>query len=126
MDIGKISGNYTFYDGYESEPQITIAIKDDENIHIHLWDGYFEDIFGNPSLDGNGWTGFTKDYNQLEGAFAENADCEEIKPNEYLEDILQYKEKTFDYEETAAVVDLICELLQYAIDNDKSVIVTVE
>lgn len=126
MDIGKISGNYTFYDGYEGEPQITIAIKDDENIHIHLWDGYFEDIFGNPSLDGNGWTGFTKDYNQLEGAFAEKADCEEIKPNEYLEDILQYKEKTFDYEETAAVVDLICELLQYAIDNEKSVIVTVE
>lgn len=125
MDIGKIKGNYTFCDGYEGEPQITLTIKDDEDIHIHLWDEYFDDIFGNPPLDGNGWTGFTKDYNQLEGVFAENADYCEIMPEEYLTDLSAYKGKTFDFEETADAVNLICELLQYAIDNGKSVIVTI-
>lgn len=34
---------------------------------IHIWEGYFDDIFDSPSLDGKGWKGFTRDYHQLEG-----------------------------------------------------------
>ena len=126
VGIGKIKDNYTFYEGYDGEPQITITVKGDEDARIHLWDGYFEDIFGNPPLSENGWSGFTKDYNQLEGALAAGAGSVEISPVEYLNDISSYKGKTFTYKETSDVVDLICELLRYAIDNGKSVTVTAE
>lgn len=126
MDIGKISGNDSFYAGYEGEPRITLSIKGMEEICIHLWDGYFEDVFGKPILDGCGWTGFTRDYNQLEGAFAPETDCKEIVPDEYLRDVFLYKDKVFDYEETAQVVELICDLLEYAAESGKNVIVTVE
>lgn len=56
--------NNKFYEGYEGEPLIILAIED----KIYIWDGYFEYIFGNPSLKVD-WKGFTRDYNQQEGAF---------------------------------------------------------
>ena len=43
MDIGNQNDNYTFYDGYEGEPEITLSI--DGVMSIHLWEGYFDDIF---------------------------------------------------------------------------------
>ena len=56
--------NNKFYEGYEGEPLIILAIED----KIYIWDGYLEDIFGNPSLKGD-WKGFTRDYNQQEECF---------------------------------------------------------
>lgn len=60
MGIGKIIDNDTFYEGYEGEPQIVLSLADMEVLHI--WEGYFEDIYGAPALDGKGWNGFTRDY----------------------------------------------------------------
>ncbi len=124
MDTGKIKNNTTFYDGYEGEPQVFLAIKECEELNISIWDGYFEDIFGAPNLDGEGWQGFTKDYNQLEGAFAEDVENVEIAPEAYLTDICAYTEKQFEYEETAQVVSLIKYFLQYAMENQRTVIVS--
>lgn len=54
-----MNDNYAFYEGYEGEPEITLRVAN--NVTIHIWEGYFDDIFDMPSLDGNGWTGFTRD-----------------------------------------------------------------
>ncbi len=115
MDIGKINDNHTFYEGYEGEPEIILTLSNFETIHI--WEGYFDDIYDTPSLDGNGWNGFTRDYHQMEGIFANGSGTAEINPKEYLDDLMLYKDKNFDFEETAQVFDLMVTLFEKAIEN---------
>lgn len=38
----------SFYEGYEDEDEIVLYIETDEAIHI--WEGYFDDIFDTPTL----------------------------------------------------------------------------
>ena len=90
MGIGKIIDNDTFYEGYEGEPQIVLSLADMEVLHI--WEGYFEDIYGAPALDGKGWNGFTRDYQQMEGIFADDGTAAELDPKEYLDDLMLYKD----------------------------------
>lgn len=119
MDIGNLKNNYTFYEGYEDEDEIVLVIEADEAIHI--WEGYFDDIFDTPCLDGKGWKGFTRDYHQFEGVFSENGGIYEINPTEYLEDLMLYKEKTFEFDETEEVFNLLTALLEKAIDAGAAV-----
>ena len=119
MDIGNLKNNYTYYEGYEDEGKIVLCIEADQAIHI--WEGYFDDIYDTPTLDGNGWKGFTRDYHQFEGVFSEDGGITEIDPSEYLEDLLLYKEKTFEFEETTEVFNLIVSFLEEAIKRDVNV-----
>ena len=113
MDIGNLKNNYTYYEGYEDEGEIVLCIEADQAIHI--WEGYFDDIYDTPTLNGNGWKGFTRDYHQFEGVFSEDGGIAEIDPSEYLEDLMLYKEKTFEFEETTEVFRLIVSFLEEAI-----------
>lgn len=105
MDIGKINDNHTFYEGYEGEPEIILSIPNSDTIHI--WEGYFDDIYDTPLLDGKGWNGFTRDYHQMEGIFINGGGKAKINPREYLDDLMLYKDKNFDFEETKQVFHLI-------------------
>ena len=80
MDIGKRKDDYVFYEGYEGEKEIIISLPD---IAYHIWDGYFDDIFGNPQSTENGWIGFTRDYNEFINAFEEECIECAIEPEEY-------------------------------------------
>ena len=113
MDIGNLKNNYTYYEGYEDEGKIVLCIEADQAIHI--WEGYFDDIYDTPTLDGNGWKGFTRDYHQFEGVFSEDGGITEIDPSEYLEDLMLYKEKSFEFEETTEVFNLMVSFLEEAI-----------
>lgn len=113
MDIGNLKNNYTYYEGYEDEGKIVLCIEADQAVHI--WEGYFDDIYDTPTLDGNGWKGFTRDYHQFEGVFSEDGGITEIDPSEYLEDLMLYKEKTFEFEETTEVFNLIVSFLEKAV-----------
>lgn len=117
MDIGNTMKNNTYYEGYEGEPEVIISITE-TNDHIHFWDGFFDDIFGSPSLDGMGWHGFTRDMNQLEGAFACGGPTVIIDAKEYLEDMLQYTDRTFQFEETAEVLSFLIAFFQDAIAHE--------
>ena len=119
MDIGNLKNNYTYYEGYEDEGKIVLCIEADQAIHI--WEGYFDDIYDTPTLDGNGWKGFTRDYHQFEGVFSEDGGITEIAPSEYLEDLMLYKEKTFEFEETTEVFNLIVSFLEEAIKQGVNV-----
>ncbi len=119
MDIGNLKNNYTYYEGYEDEGKIVLCIEADQAIHI--WEGYFDDIYDTPTLDGNGWKGFTRDYHQFEGVFSEDGGITEIDPSEYLEDLMLYKEKTFEFEETPEVFTLIVSFLEEAIKQGVNV-----
>ena len=119
MDIGNLKNNYTYYEGYEDEGKIVLCIEADQTIHI--WEGYFDDIYDTPTLDGNGWKGFTRDYHQFEGVFSEDGGITEIDPSEYLEDLMLYKEKSFEFEETTEVFNLMVSFLEEAIKQGVNV-----
>lgn len=119
MGIGKISDNYTYYEGYEGEPEIILSLAD--TYAIHIWEGYFDDIYDSPSLDGNGWTGFTRDYHQLEGIFSNDETTAVVNPKEYLEDLMLYKDKAFEYDETSHVFELMADLFNKAIEDGMNI-----
>ena len=48
MGTGKIKDNYKFYKGYEEEPEIRISTPDKKIEILHIWDGFFYDIFREP------------------------------------------------------------------------------
>ena len=119
MDIGKINDNYDFYKGYEGEPEIIITVN---NASLHIWEGYLEDIYGNPPLDGAGWIGFTRDIHQIEGIFANEESSLKIDAEEYLKDLLLYQNAEFRYDETSDVYKLIKNWLTYAVNSNCVVI----
>lgn len=119
MDVGRTNDNFTFYEGYEGEAEIVLSLPNHEAVHI--WEGYFDDIYNTPSFDGKGWNGFTRDYHQIEGIFAVDGNMAEIDPKEYLEDLMQYKNKVFRYEKTAQVFDLMVAIFKKAIESGTSV-----
>ena len=124
MGIGKID-NYKFYDGFEDEPEIEFSTTDGNMETLHIWDGYFYDIFGEPSLDGKGWNGFTRDFNQLEGAFGDTGKAIITDLQEYIDDLKIYENKKFDFEDTREVYELILSWLLEAQNNCKEIYVKV-
>ncbi len=117
MDIGKID-NYKFYEGYEGEPEVEFSTSDENMEILHIWDGFFDDIFREPSLNGKGWCGFTRDYHQCEGAFDDDGETVITDLQEYIEDLKNYKNRKFDYKETKDVYEHICAWLDEAQKND--------
>ena len=120
MDIGKID-NYKFYEGYEDEPEIEFSTKEEDMETLHIWDGFFDDIFREPSLDGNGWNGFTRDYHQCEGAFDDYGEAVITDLQEYIDDLKIYESRNFNFEETREVYKLILDWLNKAYQNNCSV-----
>lgn len=120
MNIGKID-NYKFYEGYEDEPEIEFSTKEEDMETLHIWDGFFDDIFREPSLDGNGWNGFTRDYHQCEGAFDDYGEAVITDLQEYIDDLKIYESRNFNFEETREVYKLILDWLNKAYQNNCSV-----
>ena len=117
MDTGKTIDNYKFFEGFEGEPEIVIEAEMTNMEILHIWDGYFDDIFREPNLDGNGWLGFTRDYHQCEGAFGDDSEAIITNISEYLEDLKLYEKRHFDYDETKEVYDLLCSWLENVLKN---------
>lgn len=122
MDTGKRKDDYNFYEGYEGEKEVIISMPD---IAYHFWDGYFEDIFSNPQTTDEGWSGFTRDYNEFINAFED--DCIEcaIEPEEYLRDLMLYQEQSFSYNETVDVLDCLITIMTTAKEKQICVFVRV-
>lgn len=102
MDTGKLN-DYTYYEGYEGEPEFILSAGDES---IHIWDGYINDIFGTPVMDGTGWKGLTRDFNEVTGPFDADEPCL-IDVNEYLDDAIKYRDRMMDYEETPNVLEAL-------------------
>lgn len=116
MGIGKID-NYKFYEGYGYEPEVELSTNIETMETLHIWDGFFMDIFDEPSLDGKGWHGFTRDYNQCEGAFDDVGEAIITDLQEYIDDLKIYENRKFRFEETKEVYELIYTWLTEAKKN---------
>jgi hypothetical protein len=126
MDTGKLKNNTTYYDGYEGEGEVVLTLIDSPNYNLHIWDGYFEDIFGNPCLSGNAWRGFTMDYQESRNAFSQNDSPVFVKPDDYIYDLYLYRGKTFTYEETTSCLDILIDFFEHArmIQSDVNILVS--
>ena len=124
MDIGK-TDNYTFYEGYEDEPEIELSSNNQDMETLHIWDGFFWDLFGDPSLDGKGWNGFTRDYNQFEGAFGDDSEAVISDIDEYINDLKIYENREFKFSNTRDVYNLLLSWLNKAKATGSTVTVTV-
>ncbi len=118
MDIGKINENYDFYEGFEGEEEIEFSVTDENMETLHIWEGYFSDIFCEPALDGKGWNGFTRDYHQCEGAFDDDGEAIITDLQEYIDDLKIYKNRNFKFKETKEVYELIYSWLTEAQKNN--------
>jgi hypothetical protein len=116
MDIGKLKNNYKFYEGFEGETEIILSILDHREFNLHIWEGYIDEIFSNALLNQQKWIGFTRDYQEDDGAFG---DMEEhnIDAKEYLEDIKTYYNFPLS-KECNEICNLICEFLEFVLDNN--------
>ena len=117
MDTKKID-NYKFYEGYDFEPEVELTSNIETMETLHIWDGFFMDIFGEPSLDGKGWNGFTRDYNQCEGAFDDSGEATITDLQEYIDDLKIYENRKFKFEDTTEVYELILAWLTEAQKNN--------
>lgn len=111
MDTGTHRDDYTYYRGYEGEPDVIISLP---NVSYHFWDGYWEDIFGDPIFEENGWTGFTRDYNELINMFDDECIECAIMPDEYLRDLKRYVGRSFTFKETADVLERLIQIMKEA------------
>lgn len=125
MDTGLLHNNCIYYEGFEGEDEVILSLESDREISVHIWVGYLDDILRDPVLDESDWTGFTRDYHQLEGAFSQEGKSVAEDPAEYLEDIQHYAEKNFDEPETKEVFQLIVNLLKYAMQEKTRVLIRV-
>ena len=117
MDTGNANHNYEYYNGYEDETEICLSVQEEQATTLHIWEGYFDDIFDSTPLGGKGWSGFTRDIQQFERTFFEDGQSVLINTQEYLDDLKQYTGKLFRYEETAKVFDLVVSWLEEAISK---------
>ena len=124
MDIGK-TDNYTFYEGFEGETEIELSSNNQNMETLHIWDGFFWDLFGEPSLDGKGWNGFTRDYNQFEGAFGDDSEAVISDIDEYINDLKIYENREFKFSNTRDVYNLLLSWLNKAKATGSTVTVTV-
>ena len=123
MDIGK-TDNYTFYEGFEGETEIELSSNNQNMETLHIWDGFFWDLFGDPSLDGKGWNGFTRDYNQFEGAFGDDSEAVISDIDEYINDLKIYENREFKFSNTRDVYNLLLSWLNKAKATGSTVTVT--
>lgn len=122
-DLGKINDNFQFYQGYEGEPEVELTAENPDTERLHIWEGYFDDIFGSASFPMDEIKGFTRDYLLDEGAFSDDGEAVLTDLQEYLEDMKQYQHYKFRYEDTAEVFALLYQWLECAAKNHYRVIV---
>ena len=109
MDTGQIKNDFTYYKGFEGEGEVTFTYA---GLCLHVWDGYIFQIVGKPPLDGKGWHGMTRDYNQLEGPWDEDeADVDAV---EYLQDLKHYQGKHLETAQAEQVLSRLIELFRQA------------
>lgn len=113
----KLKNNYDFYNGFEGEGKVILSIKNNKDLTIQIWDGYFEDIFSNPIFNNDGWQGFTRDYQEGIGAFSGDDDNIIINLQEYIDDLKQYIGKSQSYDETDDCLEFLIAFFEQARDN---------
>lgn len=117
------------YKGFEGEPGYFVAAVDSENnlhYYVKCWSGYVDELINIPNLVNGETVGLTKLYCDIDfDSSTHGLDnfFEYENKNEFLSDLLIYKEKYNYSEETLKLLNGLIELVQYAIDNNLKLLI---
>ncbi len=123
MDTGTLDIRLNFVAGYDNEPYVIFKINvradgsDEPRPHepsLKIWEGLIADLLANPDMSGKGWKVLTRDYHELKGIWADDCEDIEIDAAQYLSDLAYYVNQSFDYEETAEMLESLRKFLSYA------------
>ena len=124
MDIGKLKNNEQYCAPMWTEPDIIFSLKESPEFNMYIWDGYVETIFTPPIFTDKMWVGFTRDCQEDKGGWEKASEIEDL--DEYIWDMLRYKDKEYDpiWKKTVPeVFELIMDFLTYAKETGQTVIV---
>ncbi len=121
QNIERFIRNERFYEGFEGDPDFTLWLKENPEFYLHMWDAYIDDIFCEPRAKGANWEGFTKDFQEdvRTWKYCEEVEIENL--DEYINDLLLYKDANFPLKNTCEVYELIFDFLTFAKDNNLTV-----
>ncbi len=90
-------------------------------MYLHIWEGFIHDIIRDLKTDGVYWAGLTRDYNEEVRTFTwDSTEIEDI--DEYITDLLRYKDDEFEFETTREVYELILDFFIFAKENNLTVL----
>ncbi len=112
--------NFPEGEDFGGESYYCFSIKENPELYINIWSGFICDIFGEPKTDGIYWSGLTRDYHEIVRICDSNGyEIENL--NEYITDLLRYKDVEFEFEYTRGAYELILDFLTFARDNNLTV-----
>lgn len=110
--------NTQFYDGFEGEEAVVFLSPNIPELSVTIWMGYVDSILDQASLDGKGWTGFTRDYHEMRGPFSIHATgAVLIDSEDYLNDIKQYSTFSYSDPDISEVYNIITRLLTASVQQ---------
>ena len=117
--------NYSYYNGFEGEPEIQFIYKKNNEIKIFvIWEGYFDQIMKLIKPDKNGWKGITYYYHMHIGWYEE--DFWLIKDLQMTLNQFESIDKQQLKNEAAETLTEICNIIRKAIDNKAEVFIVRE
>lgn len=119
------SNNADVFGDLETQNEIILSLVEKPEINLHIYEGYFNKIFGLPLLESKEWNGFTRDYNKKERVFGGNNHIiTDIK--EYLDDMLIYSDKDFKDEKVDECYHRLYNFLKFAMENTCRILVHIQ
>jgi hypothetical protein len=125
VHIGMINKKY--YEGYEEYDYVAFKIKEQDDTALVLWDGYIDSMLENQ----NEWkSGLSLDWCEGSGPFELRDENVEVDLEAYLNNLKDldtnlFSERLFTKEEVNEAYNSIVEFIQYAKDNNLTLIVNV-
>ncbi|MDE5558284.1 MAG: hypothetical protein K2J32_11470 [Ruminococcus sp.] len=110
--------NYTYYDGFEGEPEYTFYLYDGNFPveKIHLWDGYFSDIIDTIEPTEKGWTSLAEYYHMCIEFDNDNWKIPDIKSA--LQQLKNIDTSKIKFPESHEVLKLLVETFTRAYENN--------
>ncbi len=101
--------------------ELVLLLKEYPQYNLHIWVGYIDDVTEELKTKEGRWIGFTRDCAEYVRTFAgDEIEIENL--DEYINDLLLYKDSQFEDEEDFEVYELILDFLTFAKENNLTVL----
>ena len=125
MRTGKINKKY--YEGYEEYDYVAFKLKEQQDTALVLWDGYIDSMLENQKE----WkTGLSLDWCEESGPYESREEDIEVSAESYLNDLKDldtelFSERLFTKDEVAEAYKSIIDFVQYAKENNLTLLVNI-
>ncbi len=113
--------NYTYYDGFESKPEYTFCLYDENRPikKIHIWDGYLGNIIQTVTPTPNGWTSLAEYYQVCIYFDNDNWKIPDIKSA--LQQLENIDTSKMYFAKSHEVLEILIEMFKKAYENNLTI-----